>query len=65
MSRSRTPPKKSLSEQFRNALYGLYIREKPMVDFDTYYEERMNKLIKQVENKVETITAFSTKRGLL
>lgn len=64
MSRSRKPPKKSPSERLRNSLYGLYIREKPMVDFEVYYEERIEKFINQIEKRVQTITAFSLKRGL-
>lgn len=64
MSRTRKPPKKSPSERLRNTLFGLYIREKPMVDFDTYYEEIMEKMIRHFEKKTEQITAFSTKRGL-
>ena len=64
MSRTRRAPEKSPSERLRNTLYGLYIREKPMVEFDDYYEETMEKMIHHFEKKIETITAFSTKRGL-
>jgi len=68
MSRTRPEPEQSKSEQLRKALYGLYIREKTMQDFDDYYDEKMDKLINQINNKVKEVdrilSQFGGKRGL-
>ena len=51
MSRTRKPPKKSPSERLRNALYGVYMKEKPMISFDEYYENKMEIIIEHFKNK--------------
>lgn len=51
MSRTRKPPKKSKSEQLRNALYGVYMKEKPMITFDQYYDQNMDRIINHFKNK--------------
>lgn len=53
MSRTRKPPKKSPSERLRNIFYHHYIKEKPMVTFDEYYESKMEMLIEHY-NKLLT-----------
>lgn len=64
MSRTKKRPKQSPSERLRNVFYGLYIREKPMVDFETYYEEKMEKLIDHYGKMSHQMDGFSVKRGL-
>jgi hypothetical protein len=64
MSRTRRPPEKSPSERLRNTFFALYMREKPIIDFDIYYEDKMEKLINHYEKLLKQKDAFSTKRGL-
>jgi hypothetical protein len=45
MSRTRKPPKKSPSERLRGVYFQLYIKEKPLVQFEDWYEEKMDMLI--------------------
>ena len=45
MSRTRKPVKRSPSERLRGVFYQHYMKEKPMVEFDIYYEDKMEKLI--------------------
>jgi hypothetical protein len=52
MSRTRKPPKKSPSERLRGVFYQLYIKEKPMVDFEEYYESKMEMLIEHYKKLI-------------
>ena len=53
MSRTRKPPKKSPSERFRAVLYQMYKQERPpFMDFEMYYEDRMEMLIEHYKGKL-------------
>lgn len=45
MSRTRKPAEKSPSEKLRGVFFQHYIKEKPMVQFEDYYAEKMDMLI--------------------
>jgi hypothetical protein len=45
MSRTIKAPKKSPSERLRGVFFQLYMKEKPMVQFEDWYEEKMEMLI--------------------
>ena len=52
MSRTRKPPKKSPSERLRGVFYQHYKKDKPMVEFDEYYESKMELLINHYKQKL-------------
>lgn len=55
MSRTVKPPQKSPSERLRGVFYKLYIKEKPMVQFEEYYSEKMEMLIEHYSKLINKI----------
>lgn len=52
MSRTRKPSKKTPSERLRGVFYQHYMKEKPLEEFDQYYESKMELLIEHYKKKL-------------
>lgn len=53
MSRTRKLPQKSPSERLRSVIYRTYLHEKPMMEFEGYYEEKMETIINHFKSKLK------------